>query len=213
MLSKEYVETALRAGGYLDIFAAAAHEGVQSWFETVANSPNTMSGAIPREKAAHVNRRIVEIICNKLENDPSVVIYTKHQSTLITIDNKITLRFKKLNGQRRTMSIKTARVKGLWHRNMKPFEGDFDDWINVAFGWQFGTAGTIIELLIVFEFDDELQWYIDITGGMQAVTQAPTQLPLAPVDGALGYTATVRDTERARRIAEEDAKDNSEEAN
>src|SRR5690606_11493404 len=130
-----------------------------------------------REKAAHVNRRVVEIICEKLRDDPRVAINTIHQATLITIDNEITLRFKKLRRDYRAINTRTRRVELLWHKNMKPFPGDFEKWINVTFGWIMGDAGSIKDLSIVFELHDRVEWRFEVTGSGATVQQI-TQLPL-----------------------------------
>jgi hypothetical protein len=211
MLSREYVEATLQDGGYLAVFADAARGALQDWFAVIAVSPNLMASANHRERAAFLNRRIIEKICKALEVDQNAAINVVQQSTLVTINNEIPLRFKKLNGAMRAMNIKTRRVKKLWHKNMKPLPGAFENWINVTFGWQLGFTGAIKRLAVVFEFGDVLQWYIPVSG--DDMQDAPlTQLPLLPQLGGseqAGFVAIVRDTERARRIAENDKRDNT----
>jgi len=208
MLSQDNVEDQLRKGkyDYLAIFEDEVRAALQEWFSLVATLPEIMAGALPRERATFLNRRAVERICKALDGNPDVVITFSHQSILITINNQITLRFKKLSRFRRTMSIRTTRVKRLWYKNMQSLPGQFEEWINVTFGWRLSGTGTITELAVVNEFNDQLQWIILITddGGQQTL---PNQLPLPvlPSNEPDVFVAKLRDTERARRIAKEKA--------
>jgi hypothetical protein len=204
MLSQTFVEEVLRENGYLKIFMKCLHKSVQSWNEVVAASYENMAGAIPREKAAYINRRVVELICQELENDPEAYINPIHQSITVTIQG-ITLRFKKANHEGRPMNIKTPRVEALWYQNTKPLPGEFEQWINVSFTWQLNAVGNIKSASIVFELGDKIEWFFSVNE--DGVQHAPQNVPLPiVVEGVepAPYVATVRDTERAKRIAESD---------
>jgi hypothetical protein len=208
MLSREEVEAQLRDGGYLAIFAREVRGALQDWYKVIGANPAEMGGANSRERAVYLNRRIIERICNALEGRPGVVITKQHQAILITINNQITLRFKKLNRERRTMSTPTRRVRLLWYENI-PLPGEFEEWINVTCGWLLSNAGTLLEVAVINEYNNELNWLIVASDEAEAQPM-PVQLPLAPVqpsDEPQVYIAKVRDTERARRMAKDKADD------
>lgn len=203
MLSRRYVEDALREGGYLLIFEEAVRRAMQSWRDVIAGSPENMSGANPRERANFLNRRIIELICEALENDPFVVITPSNQTKIITVKDEITLRFKKLNRKLRPINTKTHRVKLLWHQNARPLPGDFQQWINLTFGWQLSRTGSLIQLAVVNELGDRLEWFIPVANErIEEVLSSQMSLFGTEVTEPEVYTAKPRDTERARRIAE-----------
>lgn len=215
MLSQDYVEKALRDGGYISLFEDETHTALENWYEVIASNPEHMAGALPREKATFLNRKVIERICAKLETDANVVITSAHQTKLITINNEIMLRFKKLTRYLRPMSIQTQRVERLWYENenenQSGLPGEFAQWINVTFGWELSKAGAIRQLAIVSEFRNTLDWFISVTDG--AVQHVPVQLALQPVEDAnepAVYVATLRDTKRARDVAATKAQDESE---
>lgn len=209
MLSREYVEAELRNGGYLGVFETAVEGALQDWYQLIACDPSLMKGAIPRERATFLNRRVLERICEDLEHDTNVVITETHQTKIVTIRNEITLRFKKLDSGSRAMSIKTRRVKRLWYGNQPTLPGQFSEYINVTFGWQLSHAGSIKDILIVNEYQDSICWIIKVRDG-KVEEGLPTQIPL-PVfeqDNEDVFTLRLRNTERAQQISKDNLEEN-----
>ena len=207
MLSRDDVEAVLRSGnyegGYLGVFAQETHEALHDWHLVVGRSPKQMENPTPLERATFLNRRIVERICMALDGDPRVAIYdTDYGNKLLTVDSAVTIRCKKLNHDLRAMNIRTARVEQLWYENQPMLSRQFEDWINVTYGWQLSSSGAINELAIINEYQDALYWFISL-GDIGASTMPRVQLPFPPVapNSEMPYIMTVRDTERARRAA------------
>lgn len=208
MLSQQYVNEYLRDNGYFVVFSGAVRDGIRDWLQVVAASPTIMAGAIPLERATFLNRRIIEHVCSDLGSDSNVVI-SKRYSVCITINNEITIRFKKLDWQFRPMSTKTWHVKRVWYNNAPLNNGDFENWINLSFGWKLNTAGAIIDLGLVNEYGDRVSWAIHL-GNDGTGDQLVAQEPLFPSDdGTPSYTVKLRDTERARKLAEDENKGDS----
>jgi hypothetical protein len=80
MLERAYVETVLTEGGYLPLFARVALQALEEWKIGIANSNEFMRRAGPRERAAFLNRRIVELIEEELEHDPRAVVHEGKQN-------------------------------------------------------------------------------------------------------------------------------------
>lgn len=214
MLNQDYVVQALQEGGYFDVLIRVAQQAEKDWHDMVAAAPTQMEGATSYDKAVFLNRRIGELLCEALTDDPNVAINTIHRATLITINNEITLRCKKLNRHLRPMNIKTRRVVDTWYRNNRPFPGDFERWINVTFGWKPGPLGMIQGLHIVFEYGDKLEWAFELTdSGSVNSLPVPTPLPTDNGGDQVPYVTAIRDTKRARRAEEIKADTDDQEAN
>lgn len=210
MLTQDDVITILYQGNYLKIFATAIRTALQDWLDIVAKNPDKMEGAISLEKSTFLNRRVIEIVKHNLENDSNAVFTPSHQSHLLTIEDKITLRFKKLDRRGRPMNIPTSRVKRLWHHNEKLLPGDFEEWINVTVGWKLTAVGTIHELLIVSDLGNGNRWTIPISeDGVITPENHPLQLPIFDAE-VPAYSARVNEVKRAQRA---NTKDNEVKAN
>lgn len=208
MLSREYVHDVLTDGGYYQLLSDEIIGAQSDWYSLLASNPEIMGGAIPREKSVFLNRRAVERICGVLEGQPKVAISHKYWSSLVIINNEILLRFKSLNNGFRTSNIKTRCVEKLWFENQR-LGGAFDQWINVAFGWQFDRTGMISELAVVNEFGDRLEWIIRLVdGGIGQVSQEQTQFTVANnKDETPVFVVKVRNSKRAQEIADDQNKD------
>lgn len=206
MLSRAYVEQKVIEGGYSQVFAGSVNKALEDWKKVVARNPEEMAGAIPRERATFVNRRVVERIYNELTGQPNVLFHEGTQNTLLTIKDgidEVTVRCKKLTEAMRAMNIRTGRVTDLFYKQL-PLRGEFARHVNVTFGWYLNQHGILQKLAIVNEYQDKLYWQIEIndTGATQAVYENTSLF--AESDG---WDLTLRDTERSRRIAKEIAEE------
>lgn len=201
MLSREYVHTSLQDGGYYEVLMGAANGAQDDWRELIAAKPKLMGGAIPRERSTFLNRRAVERICEALEGHPNVVITKRYGATIMTLNDEITLRFKKLNRRFRASNIRTIRVRDLWHRN-QPLGGAFEDWINVTFGWRLDRGGMITDLAIVNEHGDRLAWIIRLTDEVvsEAEQVQTTFVGARDAEETPVFVVSLRDTNRAREV-------------
>ncbi len=216
MISKQEVYDTLQE--YFDRFLSLPKQANDEWRELVGCQPVSMEGATSFDKAVFMNRRMGELLKAALSNDPNVSINEIHRSKLFTIKNdvneiEITLRCKKLNKNRRTMNIRTPRNRRIWHQNQRAIPGFFEQSINVTLGWLSGPAGTPKELNIVFELHDRLEWHFQIDGnGVPYELPAQGQL-FDVVDEPAPYTVTLRDTDRAKHVANQGNKGNADKAN
>lgn len=205
MLSRVDVENLLQDYGLKSVFDSCVKGALQDWYDNVAAKPELMAGALPRERATFVNRRVIWRIERELKGRPDIAFNHIQQQTLMTVADRVNFRFKQLNYALRPMSIRTRRVERLWFHNTTPLPGPFDQWINVTFGWKLSITGAVKALAVVNEYGGRLSWIIpvdhDDNSGM-----LPEQMPLPtpPADEPQVYVARIRDTERARRIAEMD---------
>lgn len=205
MLSQEYVNEVLTDGGYYQLMSDEIFGAENDWLSLLAAKPEIMGGAIPREKSMFLNRRIVERICDALDGHPKVAIRRRYWTAVVTINNEIVLRFKKLNEKFRTSNIKTRRVVDLWHRN-RPLGGEFERWINVTFGWQMDRTGMIAELALVNELGNRPEWIIRLVDeGVVQALQTQSQFTITNIEGETPvFVAKVRDTKRALDISGSD---------
>ncbi len=119
MLTREDVESVLHDDGYLATFESVVRTALQDWRDVITASPDKMRGANQRERAVFLNRRVVELVCEALEDDPNVDRHDIEQTTIITINDEITIRFKMLDQNLRPMNTITHRVDSLWRHNMQ----------------------------------------------------------------------------------------------
>lgn len=199
---------------YLPVFAEKTYAAESSWNELVSNNPINMAGADSRERACHINRRAVQLVCEELEDDDNVIVYPSNQTTYIIVENKVLVRFKKLDANMRPMNQPTKQNDAFWYKNQRPSQlhlsGEFDDWCNVTFGWQTTRLGVINALYLVNEFGNKLHWSIQVNEeGVQESMIAEVPLPFVEEVEESPFTLGISKNARKRQISEQEERDNT----
>lgn len=207
-----YVQNVLAENGYLNLFVEKIKLAAENWKEVLKNSPEHMSGAKSLERSVFLQRRCTELVGEALEGDYNVSTYESHMTVCFVFFEQISVRFKKLDSNKRPMNVQTKRNKDLWFKQSQPLlPGDFKRWVNITFGWQLDRfTGAIISLHVVNEFGNKIAWEFEVDMD-SAVISSVSQEEFVFGSEEQGYTLTLRDTKRSQEIKDQDKEDDVDE--
>jgi hypothetical protein len=152
------------------------------WQELKFNNSEVSKPLKPRTRACYINDFVVDEIKKRFSGLPEITLSEKYGFLLLTIQDLISIRFKKLDKRGRTNNIRTHQQRELFVIQT-PLPSIVPG-IKVTAGYQLDILQTeIIAVRILYE-KNKLIWSYDIAAAGELSTVAAIPLDLLPTDSS-----------------------------